>query len=235
MQTQTLYPRAAHGHANYGWLDTRYHFSFGEYHNPDRMRYGALRVINDDVVQPGAGFDMHPHRDMEIITFVREGAITHRDSRGNQGRTEAGNVQVMSAGSGIYHSEFNMESVPTSLFQIWITPREKGVPPRWEAATFERKAADGLPLLVSGNANDREKGALYIHQDATIHGGTMAAGQVITHEIHKLGYIVVSKGRVEVDGTVVAAGDGLEVPQAGELNLRALEESEVIVIDVPRV
>ncbi|HRQ61527.1 MAG TPA: pirin family protein, partial [Alphaproteobacteria bacterium] len=122
-----VYPVETLGRADYGWLQAKYHFSFGDYRNGRRVHFGALRVINDDIVKAGNGFDPHPHNDMEIITFVREGAITHKDSQGNVGRTEAGDVQVMSAGSGITHSEYNNESVDTSLFQIWIFPREKGV------------------------------------------------------------------------------------------------------------
>ena len=137
------------GHANHGWLDARHHFSFANYYNPERMGFGALRVINDDIIKAGAGFDTHPHKDMEIITYVRKGAITHRDSRGNQGRTEAGDVQVMSAGTGIFHSEFNLESEDTNLYQIWIEPNKIGVQPRWDAREFPTEETEGvLTLLV---------------------------------------------------------------------------------------
>src|SRR5262245_38355132 len=118
------------------WLNARHHFSFGSYHDPDRMGWGALRVWNDDTIRPGTGFDPHPHQDMEIITYVRKGAITHRDNLGNEGRTEAGDVQVMSAGTGIVHAEFNLEKVETQLFQIWILPNRRGVAPRWETRRF---------------------------------------------------------------------------------------------------
>ncbi len=222
------------GHANHGWLDSRFHFSFAEYYNPERMGFGPLRVINDDMIKAGSGFDMHPHRDMEIITFVRSGAITHQDSRGNKGRTGAGDVQVMSAGTGILHSEFNLESEDTTLFQIWIMPKRNGVKPRWEAGTFADKAAnDSLPLLVSGFEGDAEKGALYINQDATIHGGKLAAGQAITHPVRAQAYVLVSDGEVEVDGKLMTKGSGAEVTGQSSIALAAKANAEVIVIDVP--
>ena len=231
-----LYPYEDLGHANLGWLDTRHHFSFGQYFNPKRMGFGALRVINDDVIKPGSGFDMHPHRNMEIITFVRHGAITHRDSRGNKGRTEAGDVQVMSAGSGIFHSEFNLESEDTVIFQIWIEPKEKNIQPRWEAARFSgRRAADGkLPLLVSGRAEDEGKGAIYIHQDASIHGGMLAEGQSITQPVHGQAYLVISAGTVEIDGHVMKKGAGMEIMNIPSVTIKARNDAEIILIDVPK-
>ncbi len=232
----TVYPYENLGHANLGWLDTRHHFSFSRYYNPDRMGFGSLRVINDDVIKAGSGFGMHPHNDMEIITFVRRGAITHKDSRGNEGRTEAGDVQVMSAGSGLYHSEFNKESEDTVLYQIWIEPREKGIQPRWDAARFSGRpaVADALPLLVSGRPEDKDKGALYINQDATIHGGTVPAGQTVTHPIRGQAYILVSSGEIEILGQAIGTGAGVEVTDAVSVTLKARGEAEVIVIDVPK-
>ena len=132
----TIYPYEELGHADHGWLDARHHFSFGRYHNPERMGFGVLRVINDDIIKAGKGFDTHPHKDMEIITYVRKGAITHRDSNGNEGRTEAGDVQVMSAGTGIFHSEYNLEDEDTNIYQIWIEPHKLDVTPDWSAHEF---------------------------------------------------------------------------------------------------
>lgn len=230
-----VYPVETLGRADYGWLRARYHFSFGEYRNPRRVHFGALRVINDDIVAAGNGFDPHPHSDMEIITFVREGAITHKDSQGNEGRTEAGNVQVMSAGTGITHSEYNNENVDTSLFQIWIFPREKGVKPRWDMATFsDRKAGDTLPLLVSGRPEDEGKGALYIHQDAAISGGLVEAGREITQPIKDQAYMLISKGEIEILGEKLRKGDGLEITDQNSVTLKALVDSEIILIDVPK-
>jgi quercetin 2,3-dioxygenase len=229
-----VYPYDNLGSADHGWLKARYHFSFSDYRNPDRMRFGKLRVINDDIVKAGHGFDMHPHDNMEIITFVRSGAISHKDSAGNEGRTVAGDVQVMSAGSGIKHSEFNLEEEDTNLYQIWIFPRERDVDPRWETTAFsKRQTKEILPLLVSGRKEDEGKGALFIHQDASIYGGQMAAGQDITQPIQDQAYMLISKGEVEVDGQLARKGDGIEITQQKSVTLKALDNSEVILIDVP--
>jgi redox-sensitive bicupin YhaK (pirin superfamily) len=218
------------GHANHGWLDARHHFSFANYYNPDRMGFGALRVINDDIIKAGAGFDTHPHKDMEIITYVRKGAITHRDSRGNQGRTEAGDVQVMSAGTGIFHSEFNLESEDTNLYQIWIEPNETGVQPRWDARKFPtEETKDGLTLLVSGDG----RAPLQIHQDATLHAGPIIAGSVLRHAIKHQAYLLVSKGAITLDGHSLTKGDGAEIRNVDSINLTAETDAEVLIIDVP--
>jgi redox-sensitive bicupin YhaK (pirin superfamily) len=227
-------PYESLGQADYGWLQARYHFSFGQYHDPSRMGFGALRVVNDDIVRGGTGFDTHPHRDMEIITYVRSGAITHRDDKGNQGRTEAGDVQVMSAGSGIAHSEHNEEDENTALYQIWIYPREKGVKPRWDAQTFPKAPVnDSLPLLVSGRAEDDGKGALLIHAYASVHGGRLTKGTTITQPVRDLGYLLVSEGSVEIDGQSLRRGDGAQISGADSVTIKALEDAELLLIDVP--
>jgi hypothetical protein len=194
------------------------------------MGFGALRVINDDIIKAGAGFDTHPHKDMEIITYVRKGAITHRDSRGNQGRTEAGDVQVMSAGTGIFHSEFNLESEDTNLYQIWIEPNETGVQPRWDARKFPtEETKDGLTLLVSGDG----RAPLQIHQDATLHAGPIIAGSVLRHAIKHQAYLLVSKGAITLDGHSLTKGDGAEIRNVDSINLTAETDAEVLIIDVP--
>ena len=168
-------PLAALGAANHGWLDARHHFSFGSYHDADRMHWGGLRVWNDDRIAAGAGFPPHPHNDMEIITYVRKGAISHQDSLGNAGRTEAGDVQVMSAGTGIRHSEFNAEESETELFQIWIVPDAHGHPPSWGTRPFPKDDRAGkLAVLASGIAGDED--ALPIHAQARVLGGWLKAG-----------------------------------------------------------
>lgn len=216
------------------WLHAHYHFSFSEYHNPERMGLGAMRVINDDIVAAGGGFDFHPHRDMEIITYVRSGAITHRDSLGNEGRTAAGDVQVMSAGTGIVHAEENREDEPTNLYQIWIHPREKNVKPRWDQRAFPKApVADALSLLVSGRVEDEAQGTLFIHQDAAIYGGRLVKDTTITHPIGEAAYLLVSAGQVEVNGLTLAQGDGLAAEAESALRITALEDAEVLVIDVP--
>jgi redox-sensitive bicupin YhaK (pirin superfamily) len=218
------------GHANHGWLNARHHFSFASYYNPQRMAFGALRVINDDIIKAGAGFDTHPHNDMEIITYVRKGAITHRDSRGNVGRTEAGDVQVMSAGTGIYHSEFNLESEDTNLYQIWIEPNKTGVKPRWDAREFPTESTEGgLTLLVSGDG----RAPLQIQQDATIHAGRIKAGGKPSHTIKHQAYLLVSKGTIRLDGHTLKQGDGAEIRDVASIKLAAETDADVLIIDVP--
>ena len=226
----TLYPYEKLGHANHGWLDARHHFSFASYHDEKRMGFGTLRVINDDIVKAGAGFDTHPHRDMEIITYVRKGAITHRDSQGNEGRTEAGDVQVMSAGTGIYHSEYNLENEDTNLYQIWIHPNKKGVKPRWDAKEFPKEpVTEKLNLLVSGDGN----APLSIHQNAEIYGGRLEKGTSIHHAIKSQAYVLASEGEVEINGKKLKKGDGAEITDLETITITALSDAEVLVIDVP--
>lgn len=230
----TLYPYNQLGGANHGWLNARHHFSFAMYHNPQRTGFGTLLVINDDIIKGGTGFATHPHRDMEIITYVRKGAITHRDSQNNEGRTAAGDVQVMSAGSGVFHSEYNLEPEDTNLYQIWIEPNKKGVPPRWEMREFPKNPVENaLTPLASGRDDDLKNGALFIHQDAAIHGGRLKAGTVITHPITYQAYILASEGTLEIEGHTMHKGDGAEVTNATHFTIKALTDAEILVIDVP--
>ena len=224
------------GAANHGWLDAHHHFSFAGYHDPARMGWGPLRVWNDDRIDAQTGFDPHPHRDMEIITYVRKGAITHHDHLGNEGRTRAGDVQVMSAGTGIVHAEYNREPEATELFQIWIVPNRKGVPPRWEARRFPEGTADGkLEVLASGRDADLLAGALEIHQDAAILGGTLKAGTEVTHALgNRLAYLVPTRGRLLVNGVAVNPRDGVAVKDEASLTIRALEDAELVLADLPQ-
>ncbi|MFT5259421.1 MAG: redox-sensitive bicupin YhaK (pirin superfamily) [Saprospiraceae bacterium] len=227
----THYPYQDLGHANHGWLDARHHFSFASYQNLKRQQFGALRVINDDVIKAGAGFDTHPHKNMEIITYVRQGAITHRDSNGNVGRTVAGDVQAMSAGTGVSHSEFNLEDEDTNIFQIWIEPNRLQVKPRWDSYEFPKSpAADSLTLLVSGNGD----APLFIHQDAYIYAGHLTEGTQLTHQIKQQAYILVSEGALELEGQTLNKGDGLEVTEQSSINITALSDTKLLVIDVPQ-
>ncbi len=231
-----VFPYDQLGRRQYGWLDARYHFSFGEYHNPRRMNFGMLRVVNDDIVAAGAGFDPHGHQDMEIITYVRKGAITHRDSMGNEGRTEAGDVQVMSAGTGIQHAEYNKESEDTTLYQIWIYPRARGLKPRWAARQFPKDpvaANDALPVLASGYAEDVAQGALEIYQDAAIHGGRLSAGATVTQPLRHGAYILVSDGSITLDGQTLSKGDAAEISGQNAVTLSAVSDAEIVLIDVP--
>ncbi len=216
------------------WLDAHYHFSFAGYHDPKHMGLGPLRVWNDDTIEPHTGFDPHPHRDMEIITYVRKGAITHKDSLGNEGRTEAGDVQVMHAGTGIVHAEMNDEDEKTTLFQIWIIPESTGHAPGWSAQTFpKRPVTDALPALASGR--DIHPDAVRIHQDAAVHGGRIETDVTIRHALGagRGAYLVVSEGAVEVNGTFVDTRGGATITNEDGLEIKALEDSEVVLVDVP--
>jgi redox-sensitive bicupin YhaK (pirin superfamily) len=216
------------------WLNANYHFSFANYYDASRMGIGPLRVWNDDTVAPRTGFDPHPHRDMEIITYVRTGAITHLDSLGNEGRTEAGDVQVMSAGSGIRHAEYNREDDPTTLFQIWITPRHRGIQPRWAQRRFPKAERAGqLVALASGGAD--EKDALPIDQDATIYGATLEPGQRVVHRLApgRQAYIVGAAGRFTVNDQPAKARDGVVVRGDEAIVIEAAEPSEILLADLP--
>ena len=220
------------GHANHGWLDAHHHFSFADYHDPDRVHWGNLRVWNDDAIAPGAGFPPHPHRDMEIITYVREGAVTHRDSMGNVGRTEAGDVQVMSAGTGVTHSEYNLEPTETRLFQIWIIPDERGGEPSWGAKPFPQADRSGqFVTLASGFAEDAE--ALPIRTKARVVAATVKAGERITYPLAegRHAYLVPAKGVVEVDGIRINARDGVAIKDVGTVDVIAMEDSELVLVD----
>lgn len=231
----TVYPYAKLGHANHGWLDARHHFSFASYWNPNRMAFGALRVINDDRIAAGMGFGTHPHDNMEIITYVRQGAISHKDSMGNIGRTGAGDVQVMSAGTGVFHSEYNSEPEETKLYQIWIEPNVRGVEPRWEARAFPKNpVTEALPVLVSGQPEHAGKNALLIHQDAAIYGGNVQAGKTVTLTVKHQAYVLASLGSFTVNGATLNQGDGAEVTDDKTLTITTLSDAEILVIDTPR-
>lgn len=227
----TQYPYEKLGRANHGWLDARHHFSFANYYDPKRQQFGALRVINDDVIKAGTGFATHPHKNMEIITYVRQGAITHRDSNGNVSRTVAGDVQVMSAGTGVTHSEFNLEDEDTNIFQIWIEPNQLEVKPDWDNHEFPKTpTGDELMLLVSGDGN----APLTIHQDVFIYAGHLVEGTELTHLIKHQAYVLVSDGSLDLEGHLLNKGDGLEVTERPSINIKALTNTKLLVIDVPQ-
>jgi len=220
------------GGADHGWLNAKHHFSFASYHDPKRMGWGALRVWNDDTIAPGTGFPPHPHGDMEIITYVREGAITHRDNLGNEGRTEAGDVQVMSAGSGITHSEYNLEPGVTRIFQIWIIPDEQGRPPSWGAKPFPRgERAGKFVTLASGFEEDGD--ALPLRTDARVLGATLKAGESTVYALAdgRYGYLVPAKGSVEINGVKLDARDGAAIRNEPALTVTALEDAELVLVD----
>ena len=225
-------PVSSLGKFDFGWLDTKHHFSFGDYRDPSRMGWGALRVWNDDEIAAGQGFPAHPHADMEIITYVREGAISHKDSLGNAGKTEAGDVQVMSAGTGIRHAEYNEEPTTAKIFQIWIIPNERGAPPSWGAKPFPKGDRSGkFVALASGFAEDAD--ALPIRTDARVLGATLKAGESTTYPIGETrhAYLVPAKGEVEVNGMRLQPGDGAAVTAETALTVRALSDAEVVMVD----
>jgi redox-sensitive bicupin YhaK (pirin superfamily) len=227
-----LRPFDSLGGANHGWLDAKHHFSFADYHDPARARWGNLRVWNDDTIAPKTGFPPHPHRDMEIITYVREGAITHQDSLGNKGRTDAGDVQVMSAGTGVTHSEYNMEDVTTRIFQIWIIPTRNGETPQWGAKPFPKGDRSGhFVTLASGYAGDGD--ALPIRTDARVVGATLKAGETAEYPIGKdrKAYLVPAVGAVEIEGVRVNARDGAAIRDLDTLVVTAIEDSEIVLVD----
>jgi len=225
-------PFAGLGGADHGWLKAKHHFSFASYYDPKRTGWGALRVWNDDEIASRSGFPPHPHADMEIITYVRDGAITHQDNLGNQGRTEAGDVQVMSAGSGIRHAEYNLEPDTTRIFQIWIEPNERGGAPTWGAKPFPKGDRAGkFVTLASGLPGDDD--ALPIRTDARVLGATLKAGESAEYPLtpDRHAYVVPAAGAVEVNGVRLDARDGAAVTGETGLTVRALEDSEVVLVD----
>lgn len=225
-------PFSTLGAANHGWLDTHYHFSFADYHDPARTNWGQLRVWNDDMIAPKSGFPPHPHRDMEIITYVRKGAITHEDSMGNRGRTAAGDVQVMSAGTGVAHAEYNLEDEPTQLFQIWIIPDHRGGEPSWGARPFPKADRSGrFVTLASGIEGD--EGSLPIRTQARVLGATVQANETVTYETgaDRHLYLVPATGKVRIGDVEVNARDGAAITGMDRIEFTALEDSELVLVD----
>ena len=223
-------PFSSLGHADHGWLDARHHFSFANYHDPGRMGWGRIRVWNDDRIAAQSGFPPHPHRDMEIVTYVRTGAITHQDSMGNKGRTGAGDVQVMSAGSGVVHAEYNLENEETTLFQIWIETDKPSAQPGWGAMPFPREARDGaFQLLASGHAED---GALTINADARVLGATLKGGKEIrlTADPSRHLYLVPS-APIQVNGQPAGPRDGIAITGEAEIVITGDEDAELVLVD----
>lgn len=219
------------GGANHGWLNAKHHFSFANYYDPNRMSWGRLRVWNDDEIAAQSGFPPHPHADMEIITYVRTGAITHEDSMGNRGRTGAGDVQVMSAGTGVRHAEFNLENEMTTLFQIWIETDRPGAKPDWGMKPFPKSDRTGkFQVLASGDPTDE---ALNINADARVLGATLKAGESLTYSLTegRRAYLVPAVGAVEVNGTALNARDGAAIKDEAEITITARDDAELVMVD----
>jgi quercetin 2,3-dioxygenase len=221
---------ASLGHADHGWLDARHHFSFANYYDPNRMGWGRIRVWNDDKIAAKSGFPPHPHRDMEIVTYVRTGAITHQDSMGNKGRTVAGDVQVMSAGTGVTHAEYNLEDEDTTLFQIWIETDKPGAQPGWGTNPFPKDSREGeFQLLASGKGDD---GALQINADARILGATLKAGETLQYDADPARHLyLVPSAKVDVNGAAADRRDGVAITGEGKITVKAEEDAELVLVD----
>lgn len=222
------------GHANHGWLDTWHSFSFADYHDPDHMGYSVLRVINDDRIAPAAGFGTHPHRDMEIITYVLEGGVAHRDSMGNGSVIRPGEVQRMSAGTGVTHSEFNAEQTRvTRLLQIWLLPERRGIAPSYEQKAFAVETRRGrLRLVASRNG---EADSVGINQDVRLYAGLFDGGEqaVLGVAPDRRAYVHLARGQLDVNGDTLTEGDGLKLADVTEIRLEKGRDAEVLVFDLP--
>jgi redox-sensitive bicupin YhaK (pirin superfamily) len=221
------------GRANLGWLDSRHTFSFADYHDPRYMGFGPLRVINEDRVQPGQGFGTHAHRDMEIVSYVLSGALAHRDSMGNGSVIRRGDVQRMSAGTGVQHSEFNHSvTEPVHFFQIWIIPDRRGLAPGYEEKRFDDDAKRGRLTLVG--SRDGRDGSVVIHQDADVYAGLLAPNAQVTHatERSRKTWIQVASGAVTVNGEALAAGDGAALAYEESIVVGASADSELLLFDM---
>ena len=222
------------GHANHGWLDSWHTFSFADYHDPREMGFGALRVINDDKVEPGQGFGMHGHRDMEIITYVLEGALEHKDSMGNGSVIRPGDVQRMSAGTGVRHSEFNpSREERVHLLQIWIEPRITGVRPGYEEKQFGTADKTGRLRLIA--SPDGREGSVTIHQDAYVHASVLDGKDAVTHRLApgRRAYVHVARGAVKVNGVELKGGDGAKIAEESELEFSGAKQAELLLFDLP--
>ncbi len=230
----TLRKADERGHANHGWLDSHFSFSFAEYHDPQHMGFSALRVINEDVVQPGTGFGTHGHRDMEIITYILEGALEHKDSMGNGSVIRPGDVQRMSAGKGVQHSEFNPSpSELVHLLQIWIVPNVMGIPPSYEEKHFDALSRRGSLRLIA--ASDGRDGAVKIHQDAAVYAALLDGAECASHALApgRKAYVHVARGKVTVNGHALDAGDALKASGESEIVIDTADNAEILLFDLP--
>lgn len=236
MKTE-LHPSIERGHASHGWLDTWHSFSFATYFNPAREKFGCLRVLNDDTVSGGTGFDLHPHNNMEIITIVQDGALEHRDSLGNTQVIQKEEVQVMTAGTGLYHAEYNHSGTePVKFFQLWIFPREKGLKPRYDQMLFnEMGKMDEFITLVTPDTRQKEN-ALWIHQDAFISVVGLKKESEVEYPVRIAGngvFVFVIEGKIEVNANSLAARDAIGVTDTEFVPIRSTDNSRVLLVEVP--
>ncbi len=221
------------GRENYGWLDTRHTFSFGAYYDPEHMGFRALRVINDDRVAAGAGFPSHPHRDMEILTYVLEGALEHKDSMGNGSIIRPGDVQRMSAGTGVVHSEFNHSNTePLRFLQIWIVPDGRGLSPEYEQRAFGTEERRGRLRLVA--SPDGSEGSLTIHQDARLYAALIASGESVSHALapNRCAWVHVARGTLRMGDLELREGDGAAITDTRSIDLTGIDAAEVLLFDL---
>ena len=234
---KVLHTADSRGHINHGWLDTYHSFSFANWQNPERVRFGVLRVLNDDTVAPGEGFGMHPHDNMEIVTIILKGQLKHRDSMGSDGVIKENEIQVMSAGSGVMHSEFNpSEDEKVELFQLWVFPREKDIEPRYDQMSFDPAGKENkLQLLVSPDKDSKE--SMWVNQDAYFSIGKFEPGKEIGYDIHTPGngaYIMVIDGEIEVDGDTLQKRDAIGIWDTDKINIKVNQmETEILIVEVP--
>lgn len=223
------------GYADHDWLQSFHSFSFANYHNPEKVRFGLLRVLNDDIVAPGMGFGTHPHDNMEIVTIPLKGELAHQDSTGNKEVIKAGEVQIMSAGSGLTHSEFNNSKKEfVNLFQIWVFPKEKNITPRYDQKIFDpEERKNKFQIVVSPDEKD---GALWINQDAFFTLGNFDEGNSVKYEIRNKGngvYIMITEGSAEIDGEVLSRRDAIGLSDLSSVEIKLLAKSELLLIEVP--
>ncbi|MGD0462514.1 MAG: pirin family protein [Tepidisphaeraceae bacterium] len=229
-----IIPSSQRHHAEHGWLDTHWHFSFADYHDPNNMNWGALRVFNDDIIHGGGGFDLHPHRDMEIVTIVYKGELRHQDDLGNAGVIHPGEVQVMTAGRGIVHAEHNNSATdPVHLLQIWIIPRHRGNTPRWEQKQFDPRSRLGklLPVVSGGDVPQ----TLEIDQNAIVYLSKLSSGQQVQHTLAagRKAYLFVVEGKIELNDKLLSAGDQARIDHETHLDIAAKKDADLILLDLP--
>jgi redox-sensitive bicupin YhaK (pirin superfamily) len=221
------------GHAYFGWLDSRHTFSFGSYYDPNHMGFRALRVINEDRVSPGSGFDTHPHRDMEILTYILSGSLTHRDSMGNTATIAANEVQRITAGTGITHSEFNSsDKEPVHFLQIWIMPEERGLRPSYQERSFPAETRQGQWRQIAGRSE--KDGAVTIHQDVDLYATLLTPGEVrsFTLRPERYAWVQVTQGKISLNGLSLEAGDGAAISDETQLDIQAHSDAEVLLFDL---
>jgi quercetin 2,3-dioxygenase len=225
-----------HYHNEEDWLSTYWHFSFAHYQDPEKMNFGPLRVFNDDIIQPGTGFGFHPHRDMEIVTYVIDGELEHKDNQGNQGVIHPGEIQRMTAGSGILHSEYNhSKEKPLRLLQMWLFANKRGLAPSWEQRQFGKEARKNklLPVIVPENTNDGQ--ALHIHQDAAIYVSSLEAGSKVEHKLAqgRKAYVFVIDGKVQLGNNSMETRDAARIENEDKISIKADKPAELILLDLP--